>query len=197
MIKVKIYWDDEAKVWIAINMEIGLTIESDSYDILVEKVQLAAPEMALENKVEYTRIVIEKVEGKIDVTAENLENNGIVKGKVMGKYLALAQMIDSNVITPEYAAKEMRMSVSDFYRKIESIYLYLEEESKETDIKTMRDVAKYLEKNGLETGLNNGKVLTYAKLVKEQIITPEYAANELNMSISEFEKELGEKNNDN
>ena len=51
MISVKIMWDSEAEVWVAICDEIGLALESESYDTLLKRVQIAAPEMAEANHV--------------------------------------------------------------------------------------------------------------------------------------------------
>ena len=42
---VKTAWDDEASVWIAICDEIPIATESDSYEGLVERVKLVAPEI--------------------------------------------------------------------------------------------------------------------------------------------------------
>ncbi len=44
-VKVKIHWDDEAEVWVAICDELGIALESGSYDALIEKVRVAIPEM--------------------------------------------------------------------------------------------------------------------------------------------------------
>ena len=49
MIPIKIFWDDEAQVWVAIGEGIGLVLESASYDELIQRVSVAAPEMAAEN----------------------------------------------------------------------------------------------------------------------------------------------------
>ena len=38
-------WDAEARVWYAINDDIPMALESDSYDVLVKRVKLAAPEI--------------------------------------------------------------------------------------------------------------------------------------------------------
>jgi hypothetical protein len=38
-------WDDEARVWVAINDEIPIALNSISLDELMERVRLAAPEM--------------------------------------------------------------------------------------------------------------------------------------------------------
>ena len=42
---VNIKWDDEASVYIAICDEIGLALESESYDDLVQRVRDAVPEL--------------------------------------------------------------------------------------------------------------------------------------------------------
>ena len=50
---VQLFWDDEAEVWIAINDEIPLALESDSLDKLIERVKLAAPEIIEMNNLEW------------------------------------------------------------------------------------------------------------------------------------------------
>jgi predicted RNase H-like HicB family nuclease len=43
---ISLLWDDEASVWIAESQEIpGLILESDSFDVLVERVKKAVPEL--------------------------------------------------------------------------------------------------------------------------------------------------------
>ena len=43
---VKLVWDEEADVWIAESDDIpGLLLESASFDALIERVRIAAPEM--------------------------------------------------------------------------------------------------------------------------------------------------------
>jgi hypothetical protein len=42
---VKMTWREESSVWIAVNDEIPIALESDSFDTLVERVKLAAPEL--------------------------------------------------------------------------------------------------------------------------------------------------------
>ena len=49
MIPIRISWDEEAQVWVAIGEGIGLVLESSSYDELIQRVRVAAPEMAAEN----------------------------------------------------------------------------------------------------------------------------------------------------
>ena len=43
--EVLLIWDDEAARWIAENDDIPIALESDSLDMLIERVRLAAPEL--------------------------------------------------------------------------------------------------------------------------------------------------------
>lgn len=38
-------WDEEASVWIAVNEDIGLVLESPSYDALIARVEETIPEL--------------------------------------------------------------------------------------------------------------------------------------------------------
>ena len=49
MIKINVMWDNEASIWIVRCDEIGLVTESGSYDALMERIRIIAPEMAQEN----------------------------------------------------------------------------------------------------------------------------------------------------
>jgi len=42
---VNMKWDNEASVWVGICDDIPIALESDSFDVLVKKIKLAAPEM--------------------------------------------------------------------------------------------------------------------------------------------------------
>ena len=43
---VQFLWDEEAEVWVATSNDIpGLVLESGSFDALVERVRIAAPEL--------------------------------------------------------------------------------------------------------------------------------------------------------
>ena len=43
---IKMIWDNDVKRWAAIGSPgMGLVLESDSFDVLIERVKLAAPEM--------------------------------------------------------------------------------------------------------------------------------------------------------
>ena len=39
-VKVVIHWDDEADVWVGICDELGISLESGSYDALIEKIRM-------------------------------------------------------------------------------------------------------------------------------------------------------------
>ena len=54
---VYISWDEDAQVWVATCDPLGIAMESESYDVLIERVIKAAPEMARENKVECSSLV--------------------------------------------------------------------------------------------------------------------------------------------
>lgn len=59
VITIKMFRDDEANVWIAVCEEIGLVLESESYDDLCRKLQLSVPEMASVNGVSIDKVEIE------------------------------------------------------------------------------------------------------------------------------------------
>ena len=42
---VKMTWDEEAHVWVATAEDIPLALEGGSYDALIERVKIAAPEI--------------------------------------------------------------------------------------------------------------------------------------------------------
>jgi len=46
---VNVQWDNEARVWYAICDSIPLALEGDSFDALLERVKIAAPEVLNEN----------------------------------------------------------------------------------------------------------------------------------------------------
>ncbi len=51
--RIKIIWDNEAGVWVATSQDVpGLVLESGSFDALVERVRIAAPELLEMNKQE-------------------------------------------------------------------------------------------------------------------------------------------------
>ena len=54
---INIMWDEEANVWVAVCDNLGIALESESYDELIRKVIAAAPEMAELNHVECTQLV--------------------------------------------------------------------------------------------------------------------------------------------
>ena len=42
---ILLVWDDEAAKWIAENDDIPIALESDSLDLLIERVRIAVPEL--------------------------------------------------------------------------------------------------------------------------------------------------------
>lgn len=42
---VRVHWDEDAEVWVAICDELGISLESGSYDALLEKIKVTVPEM--------------------------------------------------------------------------------------------------------------------------------------------------------
>ncbi|MBR6358407.1 MAG: DUF1902 domain-containing protein [Lachnospiraceae bacterium] len=58
MVEINIFWDEEASVWVAVSDAIGLALESASYDALIERLRVAAPEMAALNNVECSYIML-------------------------------------------------------------------------------------------------------------------------------------------
>ena len=51
-IVINIVWDDEASVYIATCDDIGLALESESYDMLIQRVKEAAPELIRLNNIQ-------------------------------------------------------------------------------------------------------------------------------------------------
>jgi hypothetical protein len=56
---VLLTWDEEAAVWVAENYEIPIAFESDSLDILIERVKTATPELLELNGKPHTNITID------------------------------------------------------------------------------------------------------------------------------------------
>ena len=64
---VKLFWDSESDMWIATSDDVkGLTLESGSLDVLIERVRMAVPELLKVNNqpLEHAKIafVTERVE---------------------------------------------------------------------------------------------------------------------------------------
>jgi len=66
---VKMIWDDEAHVWVATADEIPLTLEGGSYDALIERVKIAAPEILESNSKPFSPL-------RLRFTSERLVTNG-------------------------------------------------------------------------------------------------------------------------
>jgi hypothetical protein len=43
--QILLVWDDEAARWVAENDDIPIALESDSLDVLIERVRMAVPEL--------------------------------------------------------------------------------------------------------------------------------------------------------
>ncbi len=56
--KVVIHWDDEANIWVGICDELGISLESGSYDALIEKIRIVSKEMMEMNKIDAKTIEI-------------------------------------------------------------------------------------------------------------------------------------------
>lgn len=52
---INLFRDEEANVWLARNDDLCLALESDSVEILIERVKLAIPELLTLNKVSLQR----------------------------------------------------------------------------------------------------------------------------------------------
>ena len=46
-------WDDDARVWYAVCESIPLALESNSFDALIERIKVVAPEILSENGVNF------------------------------------------------------------------------------------------------------------------------------------------------
>ena len=55
---IELSWDDEAAVWIAVNNEIPIALESGSLDVLIERVKNATPELLELNGKNHGKIVL-------------------------------------------------------------------------------------------------------------------------------------------
>jgi len=55
---ITIKFDEEAAVWYAINDDIPIALESDSLDVLIERVKLAAPELLELNSKNYENTIL-------------------------------------------------------------------------------------------------------------------------------------------
>lgn len=62
---VNLFWDDEALVWVAIADDIPLSLESDSFDKLIERVKLAAPEILELNSKPSTNIQLKFISERL------------------------------------------------------------------------------------------------------------------------------------
>lgn len=75
-IDVRIIWDEEAKVYVAVGDKIGLVLESESYDRLLERIRIAAPEMMELNHISgYDEVRIRTTERMLPLFEKNDANH--------------------------------------------------------------------------------------------------------------------------
>jgi len=65
---IKMIRDSDAGVWIATNDEIPLTLEDESFDALVKRVQVVAPEIAELNHMPYPQVLCFTAEERVEVS---------------------------------------------------------------------------------------------------------------------------------
>ena len=67
---VNINWDEEAQVWYALSTDVsGLALESDSYDILIDRVRLAVPEILSLNGIKDENINLNFISKRLERVA--------------------------------------------------------------------------------------------------------------------------------
>ncbi len=54
---IEAQYDEEARVWVAVNDELGLAIEAETLDVLTYKLQQMVPELATLNHLDISRPV--------------------------------------------------------------------------------------------------------------------------------------------
>ena len=92
---VKLVWDDESNAWFTETNDIpGLHLNSLTFDNLVEKVRLAAPEM-LEANLDYTGPVHISFEAERIITKRNVS----VDGKIYPRHTANGILKDAGIST--------------------------------------------------------------------------------------------------
>lgn len=55
---IDIKWDEHANVWIAINNDLGITLEDASYDKLIDRLKITIPEMCELNNINISYVYI-------------------------------------------------------------------------------------------------------------------------------------------
>jgi EAL domain-containing protein (putative c-di-GMP-specific phosphodiesterase class I) len=56
--EILLLWDDEAARWIAENDDIPIALESDSLDVLIERVKIAVPELLELNRKNHVNVAL-------------------------------------------------------------------------------------------------------------------------------------------
>ena len=69
--------------------------------------------------------------------------------------------------------------------------MFSEQRRREEQALLAQDYAlEQAEEKGLERGLERGKIFTFLDLVRQHVLTSEFASEQLGMTIAEFEKLL-------
>jgi hypothetical protein len=66
---VLLKWDDEARVWFAVNDDVPVVLESGSLDVLMERVRYAVPEILELNGKPYNKVRLHFKADRIAVVA--------------------------------------------------------------------------------------------------------------------------------
>lgn len=67
---IDIKWDENANVWIAMNDELGITLEDASYDKLIDRLKIAIPEMCKLNNINVSYVYIKTATRMITCTLQ-------------------------------------------------------------------------------------------------------------------------------
>lgn len=93
-IVINVMWDQEARVWVAINDELPIATESDTYEGLVKRIQDIVPEMAEANHVDISDIEIDIKEQFLMPNAETLEAmEEVINGRTSKAYYSIEELM--------------------------------------------------------------------------------------------------------
>ncbi len=93
---INIHYDGEAKVYWAYGKGFGLVLEDESYDGLIDRIRVAAPEIAAENGIHWTTMDIKTKNRKI-INPNYEKIKRAVKVKPMKHYLLLIKFDNDEV----------------------------------------------------------------------------------------------------
>ncbi len=91
---INVMWDQEARVWVAINDELPIATESDTYEGLVKRIQDIVPEMAEANHVDISDVEIHIKEQFLQPNAETLEAmEEVINGRTSKAYYSIEELM--------------------------------------------------------------------------------------------------------